>query len=137
MSRLLGPPGTVPHRLVGPQKISSSVNTEFGFLVSTNQFNVLQESEPATSTSQVQGEDSLVNPRTTRLQRLQATRRAKDQGYLLNEGVFGDTIPPNIDNHAFFSHSLFVSPTEILNGPSVGNFELKLVICMMHCILVL
>ena len=53
-------------------------NAMFGFLVSTNQFNVLQDSESAMSTNQVQGEDSLVNPRSTRLQRLQAVGRAEE-----------------------------------------------------------
>ena len=44
----------------------------YGFLVSKNQFKVLQSSESAVSQSQVQREDRLVDPRSTRLSRLQA-----------------------------------------------------------------
>ena len=95
----------------------------FGFPIS-NQFNVIQQSVPTMSTSQVQGKDSLVNRRTTRLQRLEVVRRAADQEYLMNEGVFGNNVPPNIDNSAFFSHSLSISPTKILSGLFVGSFEL-------------
>ena len=89
------------------------------------------------SQSQVQGEDELIGPKSARLQRLQATRRAEDQGYLLNEGVFGDIVSKNIDDTAFFTHSLSISPAEILGGPSIGNFELELIILMMHYILVM
>ena len=51
---------------------SSSV---FGFPVLINQFQTLQDSKPAASTGQVQVSDRLVDPRRTRLARLQAARR--------------------------------------------------------------
>ena len=60
-------------------QIPSSVPTVMGFPVSVNQFNVLSESKFAESQSQVQEEASLMNPRSTRLQRLLAAKRAEDQ----------------------------------------------------------
>ena len=50
----------------------------FGFPVSINQFQSLEDSELAVSTSQSQSEDRLVNPRIIRLARQQATRRADE-----------------------------------------------------------
>ena len=76
-------------------QIPSSVPTVMGFLVSMNQFNVLAESEFAESQSQVQEEASLINPRSTRLQRLLAAKRAEDQGILLNEGTFESIVAPD------------------------------------------
>ena len=68
---------------------SSSV---FGFLVSENQFQFLQESAFAVSQSLVQIEDKLIDPRSTRLSRLRAARRFEDQGTLSNKGI-SHTIP--------------------------------------------
>ena len=64
----------------------------FGFLVSENQFNVLHHSEFAVPQSQVQREEGLIDPRSTRLSRLQAARRADDQGTMANGGIF-NTVP--------------------------------------------
>ena len=66
-------------------QISSTVPTVMGFPISVNQFNVLSKSEFAESQSQVQEEASLINPRSTRLQRLLAANRAEDKVILLNE----------------------------------------------------
>ena len=119
-------------------------NAVFGFPVSTNQFNVLQDSESAVSTSQVQGEDSLVKPRSTRLQRLQAAKRAEEQGTLLSEGIFETIAHCNNDEQGiastseieelvssraqptFFHDSLSVSSTDILSVQSVGNSNFEL-----------
>ena len=90
--------------------------------MSENQFQVLSES--AVPQSQIQGEDSLVNLRSTGLQRLQATRRADNQGIQLSEGVSSNTIPPYYADPTFFQHSLSVSATSLLDSQSVGNFEL-------------
>ena len=49
-------------------------SSAFGFPVSVNQFQTLQDSEPAVSTNQGQSEDRLINPRTTRLARQRAAR---------------------------------------------------------------
>ena len=68
----------------------------FGFPVLVNQFQVLQDSRSAESTSQSQREDRLVDPRKTRLVRLQAATRTMEQGTLGNvssEGIF-DNVPP-------------------------------------------
>ena len=67
----------------------------------------------------------MINPRCTRLQRLLAAKRAKDQGILLNEGTFKNVIPPDFVEPAFFDNSLSVSSTENSVKNSVGNFELE------------
>ena len=54
------------------EEIPASAVFEFPILV--NQFNVLQALEPAMSTSQEQIQDRLIDPRRTRLTRLQAIR---------------------------------------------------------------
>ena len=46
----------------------------YRFLVSSNQFQILQESTPAASTSPSQSTDRLTDPRTTRLARQRAAR---------------------------------------------------------------
>ena len=73
------------HRCPSEEIPASAV---FGFPVSENQFNVLQYTELAVSQSRVQREDGLIDPRTTRLSRLQAARRADDQETLLDGGIF-------------------------------------------------
>lgn len=90
--------------------------------MSKNQFQVL--SEPGVSQTQVQGEARLIDPRGTRLQKIQATKRDEDRGNLLNEGVSKIIVPPYFDELAFFKHSLSVSPTDILESQSFGNFAL-------------
>ena len=67
----------------------------FGFPVSVNQFNVLQASEPAVSTSREQIQDRLVDPRRTRLARLQAARGIIGQGTLetlFDGGIFNTVL---------------------------------------------
>ena len=76
----------------------------FGFLVSSNQFNVLQASESAVSTSRSQIEDKLVDPRKTRLARLQSARRTDEYGTfgnLSNEENF-HTVPPVHDEQGIY-----------------------------------
>ena len=104
-------------------EIPSVGPTEVGFPVSVNQFNVLSKLESLVSQSHVQEEVSLINPRSKRLQRLQAARRSEDQGTPLKEGVSQNTIPQNTDDLAFVTHYLFVLPIDILESHSVGNFE--------------
>ena len=106
-------------------QIPSSVPTVMGFPISVNQFNVPSKSEFAESQSQVQEEASLINPRSTRLQRLLAAKRAGDQGILLNEGTFESIVPPNFVEPTFFDNSLSVSATENSVKNSVGKFELE------------
>ena len=114
-----------------PQQPTERPNTEipsrsvFGFPVSENQFQTLQDSTLAVSQSLVQNEDKLVDPRTTRLSRQQAARRFEDQetlGIFVNEGNFhtvplandeqvilhsGGIDPPVTSRirHSFFPHS--------------------------------
>ena len=68
-------------------EIPSSVPPVVGFPVSENQFQILSKSIFADSQSQVQEEANLVNPTSTSLQRLHATRGTKYQRILLSEGV--------------------------------------------------
>ena len=64
----------------GPHQSTQRPSTEipsisvFDFPISVNQFQSLQDSQPAVSTGQVHSEDRLINPRGTRLARLQAAR---------------------------------------------------------------
>ena len=86
----------------------------------------------------------MVNPRSTRLQRLQATKRAEEQGTLLSEGIFDTIANWNNDEQGiaftseieepnssraqltFFHDSLSVSPTDILSVQSIGNSNFEL-----------
>ena len=106
-------------------QIPSSVPTVMGFPISVNQFNVLSKSEFAESQSQVQEEASLMNLRSTRLQRLLAANKAEYKGILLNEGTFESILPPDFVEPTFFDNSLSVSATENSVKNSVGNFELE------------
>ena len=67
----------------------------------------------------------MINPRSTRLQRLLAAKRAEDKGILLNEGAFESIVPPDVVEPTFFDNSLSVSATENSVKNSVGNFELE------------
>ena len=66
----------------------------FGFLVSVNQFQSLEESTSPVSQSSVQIEDRLIDPRSTRLARQQAAKRDAEQGSLetLSSGGIFDTV---------------------------------------------
>ena len=83
----------VPRRPQQPTQLPSSEipsRSVFGFPVSVNQFQFLEDSKSAVSTGQVQISDRLVDPRRTRLARLQAARREAEQGTsgnLANEGI--------------------------------------------------
>ena len=124
-----------------PQQPTERPNTEipsrsvYGFPVSYNQFQSLQDSQSTVSTSSSQIQDRLIDPRTTRLARLQAAKGIDEQGTvgnLFSEGIF-DTVPlvqdvqgtltnGGIDQLVasrirpqFFLDSLSVSPSDILN----------------------
>ena len=91
-------------------EIPLSVSTAVGFLVLGNQFQAL--SKHTVSQKQVQGEDRLIDPRYTKLKRLQTAKRAEDQGNLLNEGNFENIVPPDFVQLAFFQHSLSISQAD-------------------------
>ena len=99
-----GPPQ--PSQLPKTEIPSSSV---FGFPVSSNQFQILQDSRSTESTSSRQVQDRLIDPRTTRLARLQATRRDAGQGTVTNEGNF-EIVPPVKDAQGTFDSGECVSP---------------------------
>ena len=121
----------------------------YGFPVLENQFNALQSTEPVVSQSQVQREDGLIDPRSTRLSRLQAAKRAEDQETLANGGSF-NTVPLLNDEQgivhtgeivepvssglqpAFLSHSLSTCPPDILESQSGGNVQNLLEISAMN-----
>ena len=125
-----------------------------GFPISLNQFNVLQDSEYAMSQSQVQEEDRLIDPKSTRQQRFQASRRAEEQGILLSDGVL-NTLPQYRDEQGILStgeiEELVSSRNQpafliILYLPHPQTFWIhgllvilywKLVIMMMQCIIVM
>ena len=85
------------------------------------------------STSQVQREERLIDPRSTRLSRQQAARRADDQETISNGGIF-NTVPLLSDEQGivhigeivepvssgfqptFFHHSLSACPLDILES---------------------
>ena len=115
----------------------------FGFPVSENQFRLLQNSKTAESTSQVQREEGLMDPRSTRLSRLQAATRTDDQGTLSHGGIFniepvisdeqgiinsGECVEPVSSRlQPTFFHSYFsASPPDILESRSGGNVHYKL-----------
>ena len=129
-----------PQQPTQPLKTEIPSSSVYGFPISINQFQSLEDSKFAESTSQLQSEDRLVNPRTTRLARQQAARRDAEQGTfgnLSNEGILY-TVPPVRDAQGtfaigdvdqpvasgirsqFFPHSLSVSPSDILTVQSGG-----------------
>ena len=104
---------------------------------------MLQNTKAAVSQSLVQNEDRLIDPRSTRLSRLQAARRAEDQETLANRGI-SNTVPVFRDAQGtfdsgdcvelvaseirsqFFSHSLSACPPDILELQSGGNVHYEL-----------
>ena len=68
----------------------------FGFQVAANQYAVLSESA-AQSSGRVQGYSSLVNPRTTRLQRLQAAQEEAARGNSTSGGIL-ELFTPSISD---------------------------------------
>ena len=124
-------------------KTEIPLSSIFGFSVSDNQFQLLQDSQPAVSTSPSQIQDRLIDPRKTRLEKQQVARRADEQGTfrnVSNEGIL-NTIPLVQDvqgtstsgrndqpvafgiQHKFFPDSLFVSPSDVLDSQSGGNVQ--------------
>ena len=113
------------------------------FLYQSILFKSLEDSTPAVSTSSSQIQNRLIDPRTTRLARLQAARKIDEQGIfgnLSSEGIF-DTVPPVRDaqgilnsgdgvepvasgiSHSFFLGSLSVSALDVLKLQSGGNVQ--------------
>ena len=91
----------------------------FGFPILVNQFQSLQESTYAVSTSQGQSEDRLINSRTTRLARQRAARRIAGQGTfgnVSNEGIF-QTIPPGNDAQGIFDNGERMETVASTNKP--------------------
>ena len=95
------------------------------------------------STNQVQREERLIDPRSRRLSRQQATRRTHDQETLFDGGIFntvpvcsdeqgivnnGDCVEPVSSglHPTFFSHSLSVSPPGTLESQFGGNVHYEL-----------
>ena len=70
-------PQSVNRRFSG----DTSVSEVFGFPIAANQFSTLQSIQSAESQSQLQREEGLVDPRTTRHLR-EAAKRAEAQGIL-------------------------------------------------------
>ena len=118
-------------------------NEVCGFPISVNQYQILQDSKSAESTSSRQLQDRLIDPRTTRLARQRAARDISEQGILetvISGGIF-ETVPPvrdaqgNFDSRnvvepvasdihpLFFPNSLSVSPLDILELQSNGNVQ--------------
>ena len=113
-----------------------SSRTVYGFPVSSNQYQLLEDSRSAESTSSKQVQDRLVDPRTTRLARQRAAREIAEQGTLKNlssegicsivppindaQGIFdsGSCVKPVASeiHHSFFPDSLSVSPPDILES---------------------
>ena len=79
-----------PNQLPSSEISSSSV---FGFPVSVNQFQILQESRSAEAQSPRPTEDRSIDLRRTRLLRPQAARGNEEQGTLFYEGIL-NTVPP-------------------------------------------
>ena len=91
-----------------------------GFPVTPNQYNILSEDEVVNSEP---GQDqSLEDPRRTRAQRQPASSSIGEQGITMGEGVAENFVPPNSENDPLFFNSLSVSPVELLNAESAGNW---------------
>ena len=129
-----------PPQVPRTQIPSNEVN---GFPVSVNQYQILEDSRSAESTSSRQVQDSLTDPRTTRLARQRAARDKTEQGTLqtmTSEGIC--EIVPSVqdaqgifDNRTvvepvaseirpkFFPYSLSVSAPDILELQSGGHVQ--------------
>ena len=107
------------------------VSEVFGFLIAANQFSTLQSIQSAEIQCQLQREEGLVDPRTTRHLRI-AAQRTDDKGSLAdgeipatvtvhrdaqgtsNSGTCVDPVVSRICS-PFFTHSFSASPSDILN----------------------
>ena len=119
---------------VGPQPTQnrpSSVlpsSEVFGFPVAVNQYSAFSEQSAVESNSQVQGVETLVNPRTTRLQRFQAARQAAARGSQQNEGILDWFQSANSDVQGIVDCGIIPGTSETpysFNSLSVQNFELE------------
>ena len=132
-------PYTVNRRFSG----NTSVSEVFGFPIATNQFSTLQSSQSAETQCQLQREEGLVDPRTTRHLR-NAAQRTDDEGSLEDVGMPAtvskdritqgtstsgtcvDPVVPGISSPFFVQHSFSASPSEVLNQQSVGHVHYSL-----------
>ena len=84
-----------PHPVNRRPSGGTLANEMFGFPIAENQFNALQIVQPAESQTQLQREEGLVDPRTTRRLR-EAAKRAEAQG-ILADGEIPATVPVDRD----------------------------------------
>ena len=90
----------------------------FGFPIAENQFNALQILQPAKSQRQLQREEGLVDPRTTRHLRV-AAKRAEAQG-ILADGEIPATVPVDRDAQGTSISGTCVNP--VVSGISPSFF---------------
>ena len=148
-----------PRSCKQPTQVPSSVipsSSVFGFPVSSNQFQLLQDSRSAESRRTEQIEDRSTDLRSTRLSRQQAARGTDEQGTSATEGIcyyvppvkdaqgnlyYGDRVEPvaSGSKHSFFPHSLSVSALDILESSLVAVYKScwKLVFLKMQCIMMM
>ena len=116
----------------------SSINTIFGFPVDQNQFKVLQSNQPVESQRSTKREEGLVDPRTTRLQRLAAQRTEDTRDQAVEEltttvptcstaqGIVdSDCVEPDAIRNCsqFFPYSFPACSPNILSLQSGGNVQ--------------
>ena len=118
-------------------------NEVYGFPVSVNEYQMLQDSRSAKSTTSRQVQDRLTDPRNTRLASQRAAKRETGQGTLenlYNEGIC-QIVPPVTDAQGtfdsgecvepvasrirpkFFPYSLSVSAPDVLESQSGGTVQ--------------
>ena len=91
----------------------SSVQIVFGFPVDQNQFNVLQNNQTAESQKSTEREEGLVDPRTTRLQRLAAQRTEDTRDQAVEE--LTTTVPTLSTAQGIFDSDYCVEPDAVRN----------------------
>ena len=91
----------------------SSVRTVFGFPVDQNQFNVMQNNQTAESQRSTEREEGLVDPRTTRLQRLAAQRTEDTRDQAVEE--LTTTVPTLSTAQGIFDNDYCVEPDAVRN----------------------
>ena len=129
-------PSKAPKRPRQPTQVPSSEissSSVFGFPVSENQFQLLQDSRSAESRRTEQVEERSKDLRSTRLSRQSAARETEEQGTSAAEGIcyyvppvkdaqgslyYGDRVEPvaSGSKHSFFPHSLSVSAPDFLES---------------------
>ena len=98
--------------------------TVLGFPVTPSQFSVLSEDE--VTGAELGQDQSLEDPRQTRVQRHIASSSTGVQGIVLSEGVAENLVPTESENEPTFFHSLSVSAPDILRVQSGGPVQLLL-----------